>query len=112
MLKELCFVDDGQKDRFVGIRCDSGKQPNFYFPLGYSLSSDDDGIRNDIFLLISTLEKHTDKQDSSVTDLSNNVDKDGFPMQSYIYLIKDYLMNGLYTPHFVRYKVHSLDNPL
>ena len=106
MLKDLCFVDDGnQRDRFVGIRCDSGKQPSFYFPLGYSLSTDDESIRKDILLLISTLEQHTDKQDSSVTDLTNNVDKEGFPIQSYIYLVKDYLMNGFYVERNVEYKV-------
>ena len=74
MLKKLCFVDEGnQRDRFVGIRCNDGKEPSFHFPLGYNLSSDDEGIRKDILLLIATLEKHTDKQDSSVTDLTHNI---------------------------------------
>lgn len=106
MLKELCFVDEGnQRDRFVGIRCNDGKEPSFHFPLGYNLSSDDEGIRKDILLLIATLEKHTDKQDSSVTDLTHNIDKEGFPIQSYIYIVKDFLMNGYYVEHDVEYKI-------
>ncbi len=106
MLKELCFVDNGNpKDRFVGIKCTDGKKPNFYFPLGYNLSVDDDGIRKDILLLIATLEKHTDKQDSSVTDLSHNIDKEGFPIQSYIYIVKSFLMNGYYFERNSEHKI-------
>lgn len=106
MLKELCFVDGGsQRDRFVGIKCANGEKPHFYFPLGYNLAVDDDGIRKDILLLIATLEKHTDKQDSSVTDLTHNIDKEGFPIQSYIYILKNFLMNGYYFERNAEYKI-------
>lgn len=82
-------------DVFVGIR----RRDKYYeinFPLGYHRSEDEKGLRRDILSLINTLAKYTEKKESEIYFGLNQDDSTGIPVQSYLYLIKDFYERGYY----------------
>ena len=68
MLEKFCSVSNiVDTDDFVGVRIHDGK-PEVRFPLGFSLSNNDDQIRRDIIHLLSVLRDFTSL--CSLCDLS------------------------------------------
>lgn len=102
-LGEKCIVNtnyDGQT--FVGIRAERG-EVSVHFPLGFSLAKTDENLRKDILLLISVLSANTNQNESSIAK-DNNVDCTGFPITSYIYVMKDYFDRGLFREKTIYYR--------
>ena len=90
-------------DVFVGIECINGRV-RVSFPLGYRFYGDnDEDIRKDISLLIRTLTNNTEKRDSKYTRVNNVFDEVEEPIQSYIFIIQNYLSKGLYKEKEVTY---------
>ena len=84
-----------ESDVFVGIR----RKDEYYevnFPLGYHLSEDENGLRKDILSLINVLAKNTEKKESELYLGLNKDEMLGVPVQSYLYLIKDFYERGYY----------------
>lgn len=82
-------------DVFVGIQ----RKDGYYevnFPLGYHRSEDERGLRRNILSLINILAKYTDKKESEIHFGLSQDDSKGIPVQSYLYLIKDFFERGYY----------------
>lgn len=79
-----------EMDTFVGLRCNDG-DISINFPLGYHISEDDNELRKDIMLLLTTLSANTERKESEILKQGNAFDEVEFPLQSYMYLIKDFL---------------------
>lgn len=99
-----CHVNTNiENDVFVGIL----KKDDYYevdFPLGYHLSDDEKNLRKDILSLMSILAKYSDKRESKLYDGQEN-DTIEFPVQAYLYIIKDFFEHGYYKERETDHKV-------
>ena len=104
-IRSKCRVNSNcEKDTFVGLRCSDG-DISINFPIGYHISEDDNELRKDIMLLFTTLSANTKRKESDVLRQGNAFDEMEFPLQSYLYLIKDFFARGYYKEQEVSYKV-------
>lgn len=115
-LSDLCVYfdntslneNDGQVDKFVGLRFSDGKL-SIYFPVGYRKpdSEDEKEVRRDILNLISVLSTFGNKE-SPVNNLmllsSQKVD---FPIHAYLYIINDFLNHGYYQQKELIYRLST-----
>ena len=104
-IRSKCSVNSNREmDTFVGIRCYDG-DISINFPMGYHISEDDNELRKDILLLFATLSANTERKESELLKQGGSFDKVEFPLQSYMYLIKDFFARGYYKEQEVLYKV-------
>ncbi|MHC1722859.1 MAG: LlaJI family restriction endonuclease [Aminipila sp.] len=104
-LQQRCRINTNfDSDTFVGLRCDNG-DIQINFPIGYDLSVDDANLRNDILLLFSTLAAHTSRADSQLIGQAKEYEFVDFPIQAFMYVIRDYLDRGYYHEQEVTYAV-------
>jgi len=104
-IRSKCRVNSNREmDTFVGIRCNDG-DISINFPMGYHVSEDNKELRKDIMLLFATLAANTERKESELIGQSNKFDEVDFPLQSYLYLIKDFFVRGYYREQEVTYKV-------
>ena len=104
-IRSKCRVNSNREmDTFVGLRCNDG-DISINFPLGYHISEDDNELRKDIILLLTTLSANTERKESEILKQGNAFDEVEFPLQSYMYLIKDFFVRGYYKEQEVLYKV-------
>ena len=104
-IKSKCRVNSNREmDTFVGLRCNNG-DISINFPMGYHISEDNKELRKDILLLFTTLATNTERKESDVLKQSNSFEKVEFPLQSYMYLIKDFFARGYYREQEISYKV-------
>ena len=104
-IRSKCRVNSNREmDTFVGLRCNDG-DISINFPLGYHISEDDNELRKDIILLLTTLSANTERKESEILKRGNVFDEVEFPLQSYMYLIKDFFVRGYYKEQEVLYKV-------
>jgi hypothetical protein len=111
-LNEICWSDarrqnEGSKlkdedERFVGLKI-VDNIPTVYFPLGYSLSDDQDGKRKDILILLNVLKRTLNSESQAVNNHDQGV-VDNFPLISYQRIILDFLTNGYYFEREATYK--------
>lgn len=102
MLSKYCSVSNvAGSDDFVGVRIVNGI-PEVVFPIGFSLSDNDEQIRRDILRLLSVLRDFTKRREGSSTQ-DNATGKSNFPLFSYQYIIMDFLANGYYHEKEVYY---------
>ena len=103
-LRSKCRVNSNyEMDTFVGLRCRDG-DISINFPMGYHISEDSEGLRGDILLLFAVLAANTDKKESDLPGQGIRFDEVEFTLQSYIYLIKDFLGSGYYREQEVSYR--------
>ena len=106
-LYDHCFVSSSAEgDSFVGIRSD-GNSISIFFPLGYTLSHDENILRRDIMNLILVLSKFSGAQDKNI--LSHNIfthETVNFPIQAYMGIMSEYRNSNsnLYTEREIRYR--------
>ena len=96
-LKSKCHVNqNGDGDRFVGIKADSDNVM-VYFPMGYQLPDSDSEIREEILQLITVMGEFTKKQDRIIHmpkyAAPQSVD---FPVNAYMDIIRSYMENRSY----------------
>lgn len=104
-IRSKCRVNSNREmDTFVGLRCDDG-DISINFPMGYHISENNKELRKDIILLFATLAANTERRDSELLDQASNFDEVDFPLQSYMYLIKDFFARGYYKEQEISYKV-------
>ena len=106
-LKEIVSVNTNQEeDVFVGIKC-INNNVSVNFPLGFRISNDDYGLKEDIQLLLKTLLSNTNQKESQYSKVNNEFDENKEPIQSYMYLIQDYLSNGLFKEREITYQQNN-----
>lgn len=104
-IRSKCFINSNRDmDTFVGLKCDDGDL-SINFPLGYHVSENDKDLRKDILLLFSTLGANTERKDSEILSQGNKFDEVAFPIQSYMYIIRDYYDRGYFREQEVVYGV-------
>ena len=104
-IRSKCRVNSNREsDTFVGLRCDDG-DISINFPMGYHISDDNKELRKDIMLLFNTLATNTERKESELLGENNSFDEVEFPLQSYMYLIKDFFARGYYREQEVSYKI-------
>lgn len=104
-IRSKCRINSNyEMDRFVGLRCNEG-DISINFPMGYNISEDDNELRKDILLLFKTLSANTNHKESEFIEQANTFNEVEFPLQSYMYLIKDFFARGYYKEREVSYKV-------
>ena len=95
-LKDICSVNDNKGDNsFVGIVSEE-ENVRVQFPLGFRLSNNDNEIRKDILLLINTIAATSKKRESEIKLDPSLLFGIGLPIQSFLYVIKDYVERGYY----------------
>ncbi len=95
-IRDKCRAKNGgDKDGFVGIRCEGGDL-SIHFPLGFPISSEDKELRRDILLLIGTIGTAAAKKDSEIPDMTREYLDTMFPMQAYMAVIYDFYARGYY----------------
>lgn len=95
-LSELCINVKDTNDNFVGVKYNKGKI-KIIFPIGYSIPKDEEECRKSVINLFKTIslahEKKLDYEDGG--DFS--LDSEGLPVDSYMWILSDYIANGLYS---------------
>lgn len=105
MIRDCIDVVENKTESFVGLKIIDGKKPTIFFPYGFSPSTDDENLRKDIISLLSIIKKFSDKNDGDLIENKNSIL--AYPIESYIYLIKDYLQNGYYIEKEKTYKTDT-----
>ena len=101
MLRDICQLAANDDD-FVGLRFYDG-HPLVSFPRGFNLPEFDNDLRKDILHLLAAIQKFSTRHEGDKnTALDGDVELD-FPLQSYQFIILDYLRNGYYTEREIRY---------
>lgn len=104
-IRSKCRVNSNREiDTFVGLRCNDG-DISINFPMGYHISEADNELRKDIILLFATLSANTERKESELLKKGSSFDEVEFPLQSCMYLIKDFLVRGYYREEEALYKV-------
>ena len=95
-LSELCINVKDTNDNFVGVKYNKGKI-KIIFPIGYDIPTDEEECRKSVINLFRTIslahEKKLDYEDGG--DFSE--DSEGLPVDSYMWILSDYITNGLYS---------------
>ncbi len=103
-LRDICVVSTNTiNDTFVGIKfIDDGVEVSF--PLGYEIPEGNNECRKSIINLVKTISvgKRLINSDSKLS-MSNGKEEE-VPFNSFIWIINDYLNNGLYTDKEKIYK--------
>ena len=115
-LHDICTCEGKLKgDEFVGIRCD-GKQDgglSILFPLGYFASDEElrglpeEELRECVVNLFDVLSDSqlTGLQNSSIETLDAiEPEKSSFPMQAYLFILRDYMDRGYFCEREVEYQ--------
>ena len=96
-ISELCKTSEQAEDSFVGIKFNKNII-DIIFPLGYNIpKNNEDDCKKSVINLIKTISfaKKNTLDEEEVGDYSN--DEDGMPVDSYMWIITDYIDNGLFT---------------
>lgn len=103
-LHDICYLSSNNfDDNYVGIKF-LDDDIKIYFPLGYNIPDEDSECRKSIIGLLKTI-SIKDKLFNSDLKYSNKFDNASeIPFYSFLWLINDYLNNGLYTDKEKVYK--------
>lgn len=104
-LKSSCrVVTNTGDDCFVGIRSENN-HVDVCFPVGFHLSETEEGLRNDVKLLLSTLSRGTTVLDGSIPIVTMQTDnKCGFPFADYLEVLDYYFSHGYYVEKETSYR--------
>lgn len=104
-IRDKCHVNSNRdSDVFVGLKCDNG-DISINFPIGYAVSKDNKELRKDILLLFGTLQANTERKDSEKMGDAKAYQQMDFPMQAYMYIIRDYYVRGYYKDYEIQHNV-------
>lgn len=100
-LKTICFTADEFDDNFVGIRFDNNEK-KVIFPIGYRVPQDNDKCRLSILSLLKLISLSKKKLSDDKYGISDG-DTTELPINSFLWIICDYLTNGVYFDIEKRY---------
>lgn len=94
-IRERCHVNSGGGGCFVGVKADAGGAA-VYFPIGYQLAGDDDGLRADINNLLCVLAAFMKEEQVLEASKAAAPEAVSFPVHAYLKVIRHYLRTGRY----------------
>lgn len=103
-LKKENIIKQEDANEFMGIRILDGI-PKVYVPLTFRVSEDEKQRNKDIILFLKSLSLAFN--DKEYIKQSGNAQDDLWPIESYLWIIKDYLENGIYQNREKEYKNNS-----
>lgn len=83
-----------ENDQFVGIRFDTDIE--IIFPVGYEIPKNERELKSDVLLMLKTFELTDSNSKEKVETGKSYLDSFALPINSYFWLLKDYINNGLY----------------
>ena len=89
-------VTGGLNDNFVGIRA-SGNEITLYYPDAYSFDAKSDDAKKQIIYLIKSLKLAKTHNWLESNLYSERENKSEFALNSYLWIVKDYLLHGFYV---------------
>lgn len=96
-LSELCINVEDTKDSFVGVKYNKGNI-QIIFPLGYDIPQDDEKeCRKSVINLFKMIALAHEKQLNYEDGGDFSIDSEGLPVDSYMWILSDYIQNGLYS---------------
>lgn len=107
-LKKVCHSQ--KSDGFVGIQINKQNSNtkeilSIQFPIGYHLSNDENGLKQDVLTLISVLSHLSDFEPNFINYYFRNDNKvNTCPIDAYIFIIQDYLRYGYYKENYSVYQ--------
>ena len=94
-LSEICINVEDTNDNFVGVKYDK-KDIQIIFPLGYRIPEDNKEKIEAIKLLFKTIKLSHDKKIDYEDSGDFKEGANGLPIDSFQWVINDYLDNGIY----------------
>lgn len=114
-LQNFCSLesDNNFSSDYIGISYNKNNI-NIVFPRGYKLSETSSELKSDIILLIKVFNKYISrKKDKAFLNEANslfNGKGDFFPLETMLWLLNDYIKNGLYQNNIIHYKTDKNGN--
>lgn len=106
-LSDICVNVSDTNDSFIGIKYDKGNL-KIIFPLGFNIPKDKVECKKCVNLLFKTIKLSNEKK-LDVEDGNNFVEgADGLPVDSYMWVLNDYISNGLYSDNETVYIQNKL----
>ena len=105
-LSEICFNVEDTNDNFVGVKYNKG-DIQIVFPLGYRIPEDNKERIESIKQLFKTIKLSHDRKIDYEDSGEHINDASGLPIDSFQWIINDYLENGIYIDNE---KVYSQDS--
>lgn len=103
-IREICKNSTNiSDDNYVGIKY-SDEGINVFFPLGYEIPNNYDECRKSIIDIIKIVSLSKTISDGEIKKSKTIGEKYEFPMNSFIWIISDYLKNGLYYDKEKKYQ--------
>lgn len=95
-LNEICFnSNDDNNDNFVGLKFIKN-EIKVYFPIGYRIPKSNEECRKAILSMLKTIDISSNILNEGNIDSFCRDDNNALPINSYIWIINDYLKNGLF----------------
>jgi hypothetical protein len=98
-------------DDFVGMKFvskDDGKSSSVkaIFPLGYHCfdKKNQDELKKELYALLCTIRRHSENKDDNLDRTKANTEKNKFPFDAYIAVIRDFMQYGYYIESEIKYK--------
>lgn len=102
-------------DDFVGMKLvpkDGGQSPSVEatFPLGYHYSDKEnrkenqDELKKELYALLCAIKRHSENKDGILNRVKADSEKNDFPFDAYIAVIRDFMQYGYYIESEVKYK--------
>lgn len=106
-LSDVCVNVSETNDNFIGVKYDKGNV-KIIFPLGFNIPSDENECKKCVNLLFKIIKLSNEKN----LDLENTgnykKNSNNLPVESYIWVLNDYIANGLYSDHETIYTQYQL----
>jgi len=93
-------------DDFVGMKFVTDGSVEAIFPLGYHHPDKDkkDELKKELYALLCTIKRHSENKEGDLDRTKTNTDKNKFPFDAYITVIRDFMQYGYYIEREVKYK--------
>lgn len=85
-----------EDDSFVGIKI-KGNTIDFYYPRAYHFDFDSKNIRSEIVSILKTITLAKTKEKNQVDVFTERENETDFALDSYLWVIRDFLSNGFYV---------------
>lgn len=93
-------------DSFIGIKI-RGNEIYFYYPQAYHFVDDEKCIKRDIISILNTINIAKTKSVDSTDIYTGRINETDFALDSYLWVIKDYVNNGIYVNREKMYKYNQ-----